>query len=140
MTATPPIIAGTPGAGPDVLSEILRGVRLTGSVFLDGRFTAPFGVISPQRWDGTDVVAHLRHISTFHLIARGGCTLETADGEKHDVGAGDILLLPFTAEHRFWQGKTNDFGYAPDLVQAGPIPGVDRLCYGGGGDETRFVC
>src|SRR6185437_4814061 len=92
----------------DVLSEVLRAVRLTGSVFLDGRFTAPFGVISPQRWDGTEAVAHLRHVSTFHLIARGRCTLETADGERHEVGAGDVLMLPFTAEHRFWQGQTND--------------------------------
>jgi AraC-like DNA-binding protein len=140
MTAIPSNIAETPSAPHDVLSEVLRAVRLTGSVFLDGRFTAPFGVISPQRWDGTDAMAHLRHVSTFHLIARGHATLETADGQTHEVGAGDVLMLPFTAEHRFWQGQTNDFGFAPDLVQAGPMPGVSTLCYGGGGDETRFIC
>lgn len=140
MTAIPSNIAETPSAPHDVLSEVLRAVRLTGSVFLDGRFTAPFGVISPQRWDGSDAMAHLRHVSTFHLIARGHATLETADGQTHEVGAGDVLMLPFTAEHRFWQGQTNDFGFAPDLVQAGPMPGVSTLCYGGGGDETRFIC
>jgi len=42
MTATPQSIADS----PDLLSELLRAVRLTGSVFLNGRFSAPFGVIS----------------------------------------------------------------------------------------------
>lgn len=136
MTATPPIIADN----PDVLSEVLRAVRLSGSVFLDGRFTEPFGVISPQRWDGSGNFAHMRHISVFHLITRGRCMLEIADGSVHEVGEGDVLLLPFTAQHRFWQGKPNDFAYAPDLLQAGPIPGVDTLCYGGNGNETRLIC
>ncbi|HVZ69756.1 MAG TPA: AraC family transcriptional regulator [Rhizomicrobium sp.] len=141
MTATPTIIAETPGAPPDVLSEILRGVRLSGSVFLDGRFRQPFGVISPQRWDNSSAVAHLRHISVFHLISRGHCKLEIADGSVHDIRAGDVLLLPFTAAHRFWSGDNPEFAYAPDLVRPGPIPGVDVVRYGGPGEnEARFVC
>ena len=137
MTATPPIIADP----PDVLSEVLRAVRLSGSVFMDGRFTEPFGVISPPRWDGTVAMAHLRHISVFHLIVRGRCMLEIADGSVHEVRAGDVLLLPFTAAHRFWQGAPAEFRFAPDLLQPGPIPGVDTVRYGGGdGEETRFVC
>jgi AraC-like DNA-binding protein len=140
MAGTPPNIAGTPDGSADVLSEILRGVRLTGSVFMDGRFTEPFGVISPQRWDNTDTVAHLRHVSTFHLIARGRCMIEIADGSTYDVSAGDVLLLPFTAAHRFWRGRPNVFAFAPDLLQPGPMPGVSTLCHGGGGDETRFIC
>lgn len=125
---------------PDVLSEILRGVRLSGSVFLDGRFCAPFGVISPQRWDNSGPLAHLRHVSVFHLITRGRCSLEIADGSVAEVSAGDVLLLPFTAAHRFWHGDNPQFAYAPDLVQPGAIPGVDIVRYGTQGDETRFVC
>ena len=52
MTETTPSFAGTPDriaptGVPDVLSEMLRAVRLTGSVFFGGSFTAPFGVVSP---------------------------------------------------------------------------------------------
>lgn len=140
MTATPTNIAETPGAKPDVLSEILRGVRLSGSVFLDGRFCAPFGVISPQRWDDVAPFAHLRHVSVFHLITRGHAQLEIADGSVTEVKAGDVLLLPFTAAHRFWCGDNPEFAYAPDLLQPGSIPGVDLVRYGTHGDETRFVC
>ena len=97
MTATPRSIADA----PDVLSELLQAVRLTGSVFLNSSFSAPFGVISPTRWDGRDEMARLRHVSVFHLIAEGECVLENADHTVHDVRKGDLLLLPFTVAHRF---------------------------------------
>jgi len=50
MTGTPLSFAATPGPAAgrhDALAEMLRALRLTGSVFLHGCFTAPFGVISP---------------------------------------------------------------------------------------------
>src|SRR5512145_3109116 len=79
----------------DVLAETLRALRLTGSVFLNARFTEPFGVVSPKQYDAGTPLAHLRHVSVFHLIATGGCTIEIATGERRRVSAGDVLLLPF---------------------------------------------
>jgi AraC-like DNA-binding protein len=136
MTVTPRSIAET----PDVLSELLRAVRLTGSVFLNGRFSSPCGVISPARWDEEDHLARLRHVSVFHLIAEGECRLETADGKVHELVQGDLLLLPFTPEHRFWSGSPDHFAYGPDLVTEGPIAGVGVVAHGGGGQTTRLVC
>jgi AraC-like DNA-binding protein len=145
MIGTPPSFAGTPdraspAAGPDVLSEMLRAVRLTGSVFFGGVFTAPFGVISPKQWDETTPMARLRHISIFHLVTAGRCTIELAGGTHRDVAAGDILLLPFADEHKFWNGAPSEMAYAPDIVRPSPIEGVETLNYGGGGEETRLVC
>jgi AraC family transcriptional regulator, alkane utilization regulator len=145
MTGTPPSFAGTPDrtpapAGPDVLSEMLRAVRLTGSVFFGGNFTAPFGVISPKQWDETTPLAQLRHISVFHLITAGRCTIELTGGARREVEAGDILLLPFADEHKFWNGAPTEMAYAPDIVRPSPIEGVKALNYGGGGEQTRLVC
>ena len=145
MTETPPSFAETPdrpaaAAGPDVLSEMLRAVRLTGSVFFGGCFTAPFGVISPRRWDESTPMARLRHISIFHLVAAGRCTFEHSNGSRREISAGDLLLLPFADEHRFWNGTPPEFAYAPDLVQPGPIEGMLTFNHGGGGDETRLIC
>ncbi len=136
MTATPRSLADA----PDLLSEILSAVRLTGSVFMNGRFSAPFGVISPARWDGRDELAHLRHVSVFHLVAEGECRLETADGSVSEVKQGDVLLMPFTAAHRFWSGQPDSFAFAPDLITEGPVSGVGLLDHGGGGEKTRLVC
>ena len=142
MIETPPSFADTPGrpAGADVLSEMLHAVRLTGAVFFNGSFTAPFRIVSPKRFDERTPLAHLHHISIFHLVAHGGCTFETATGQRRDVGPGDILLIPFADAHKFWSGSATDIAYIPDLVQPGPIEGMLTARYGGGGEETRLVC
>src|SRR5262245_58762924 len=145
MTGTPPSFAETPGrparaSGPDVLAEMLRAVRLSGSVFFGGCFTAPFCVISPKRWDEGTPMAHLRHISIFHLIVSGACTFELASGERREIRAGDMLLMPFADEHRFFNGDSPESAFVPDIVHPGPIEGMVTARYGGGGEETRFVC
>jgi AraC family transcriptional regulator, alkane utilization regulator len=136
MTPAPETIADQ----PDVLSELLRALRLTGAVFMDGQFTSPFGLTSPARWDAQDKMARLRHVSVFHLVAEGSCWLDAPGGSPCELSKGDIVLLPFTAAHRVWQGEPASFSFAPDLVQEGPINGVGRIRLGGGGEATRLVC
>jgi AraC-like DNA-binding protein len=119
---------------------MLRAVRLNGSVFLDACFSAPFGVVSPKRYDERTPMAHLRHVSVFHLIAAGACTIEIATGERKAVSAGDILLLPFADTHRFWNGESVEMAFAPDLFRPGPVKGMWSVDHGGGGEATRMVC
>jgi AraC family transcriptional regulator, alkane utilization regulator len=143
MIGTPPSFAGTPEAARgdhDVLAEMLRAVRLTGSVFLNACFTAPFGVVSPKRYDERTPMARLRHISVFHLIAAGACTIELATGERRTVSAGDILLVPFADAHKFWNGEFDEMAHASDLVRPSPVKGMWSVNHGGGGQETRMVC
>src|SRR5262245_29317491 len=143
MSGRPRSFAGTPdlalGDG-DVLAETLRALRLTGSVFLNACFTEPFGVVSPKQYDAGTPLAHLRHISIFHLIATGGCTIEIATGERRAISAGDVLLLPFADAHRFWQGDFVDMAFGPDLMRPGPAKGLWTVDHGGGGRATRMVC
>ncbi len=143
MIGTPRSFAGTPEVAHgdhDVLAEMLRAVRLTGSVFLNACFTAPFGVTSPKQYDERTPMAHLRHISIFHLISAGSCTIEIATGERKTVSAGDILLMPFADAHKFWNGESAEMAMANDLVRPGPIKGMWNISHGGGGEETRMVC
>ena len=138
MTGAPPVIADPPEE--DLLSELLKTLRLSGSVFFKGNFTAPFGVISPAKWDDDQPIARLRQASVFHLIAEGGCTMQTRSGATFDLDEGDLVLLPFTAEHRFWKGDPRGFVNADDLAQESEFPGVAELTCGGGGPPTRFIC
>jgi AraC-like DNA-binding protein len=131
-------LGATPGY--DVLAEALRTIRLNGSVFLNARLSKPFGIISPDRFDAGTPLAHLRHVSVFHLIASGSCTLEIASGERRTISAGDILLLPFAAAHKFWNGDCREMAFGPDLMRPGPVAGLWNLDHGGGGETTRMVC
>ena len=125
---------------PDAVSEMLRSVRLSGAVFLSARLTAPFGIVSPKRYDERMPMAHLRHISVFHLIAEGDCVIETASGAKRQVEAGDLVLLPFADQHRLYKGTAPGMVFDPSLIRQGAIEGVWTVDYGGGGQETRLVC
>lgn len=144
MIATSDLHAGTPDhgppAGPDLLSEMLKAVRLTGSVFLNACFSAPFGVVAPRYYDPSAPMAHLRHISIFHFVVTGNCTFEAANGERREVTAGDLLFLPFAGHHKIWKGEPPVMAEAGHIVQPGRIEGMWTVNYGGGGDELRMVC
>jgi len=143
MIETPPSFADTPelaNDSHDLLAEMLRALRLTGSVFLDACFTSPFGIISPKQYDEHTPMAHLRHISIFHLIAAGTCTVEIATGAQRKLSAGDILLLPFADAHKFWNGEFAEMTKANEVVRPSSINGMGRVNHGGGGEQTRMVC
>ena len=145
MTETPLSFAEAPARQPakptpDTLSEMLRSVRLSGAVFLNARLSAPFGIASPRRYDPGMPMAHLRHISVFHLIVEGDCVIETSRGESRQVAAGDVLLLPFADQHRFYKGDAKDMVFDPSLIRQGPIEGVWTVDHGGGGPPTRLIC
>ena len=54
--------------------------------------------------------------------------------------AGDLVLLPFAAEHKLWRGDA-EFAPASNIVHhAMPRKASGRSRHGGGGTETRFVC
>jgi AraC family transcriptional regulator, alkane utilization regulator len=143
MIGTPPSFAATPerdSADHDVLAEMLRAVRLTGSVYLNACFTAPFGIVSPKHFDEHTPMAHPRHVSIFHLISAGECSVELASGEQRKVSAGDILLMPFADTHKFWNGQPEELATADDVVRPGALKGMWNINHGGGGQETRIVC
>ena len=143
MIEAPHSFAETPDQrlppGPDLLSEMLKSVRLTGSIFLNACFTAPFGVVDPKSYGERTPMARLRHISILHLIVAGGCDFETA-GECHKIAAGDLIFLPFPGQYRFWSGEPAKTADASEIVQPSPVEGVWTVNYGGGGDEVRMVC
>jgi AraC-like DNA-binding protein len=118
---------------------MLKAVRLTGSVFMNARFTTPFGVIDPSSYSERTPMAYLRHVSILHLMVAGGCRFETA-GEALDVTAGDLLFLPFPGQYRFWGGDPERIIEASEIVRPGPIEGMWTVNHGGGGDEVRMVC
>ena len=142
MIETPQSFAATPDfeRSSDVLGNMLRSIRLSGAVFLNSRLSAPFGLISPRHFDESTPMAHLRHVSIFHLISAGGCTVELASGQRETIRAGDILLMPFPDTHWFSSGEGVEMRPAMELVRAGPLSGMWSITHGGGGEETRMVC
>jgi AraC-like DNA-binding protein len=126
----------------DVLSDVLRSVKLEGAIYYNGEFSAPWGFISPS----SDKIAPFigetdRHIVTYHFILEGTAQASIADGTKVELSGGDIVVLPHGDEHRLKNGvppKLIDNGTLLDEVFSSPDIRLMRA--GGGGKVTRVVC
>jgi hypothetical protein len=58
----------------DVLSDVLRAVRLTGAVFFDFDLSSPWVVEAPpSREIAGRVMPGAQRVIEYHLIARGTC-------------------------------------------------------------------
>jgi uncharacterized cupin superfamily protein len=72
----PPGERGTGGAEADMFAT------------LDGAFTTGFWKREPDTWSFT------RPYDEVALILAGAAEIETEDGHRHTVGAGDVLVTP----------------------------------------------
>ena len=128
-------------AAMDALSDVLRVLRLTGAVFLDAEFTAPWCVVSEGGRPLPGVAIRADHVAFFHLLTDGRCTARlAAGGESIELKAGDLLMLPHDDTHLMGSDLRLPAVPSDGLVQPAPPGGMMRIAHGGGGDTTRFVC
>jgi AraC-like DNA-binding protein len=124
----------------DALSDILRVVQLSGAIFFNARFTAPFCYHAARIEDLAPLVEGAgERMVIFHLITEGECWVELESGEIAHLQTGDVALLP--------KGNPHHMSSAPGLL---PQPGgqlaelISRqpqlISYGGGGAPTTMVC
>lgn len=124
----------------DALSDVLRVLRLTGAVFLDAEFTAPWCVMS-ESGHVPGVLTSADHIAFFHLLTDGRCKARlAAGGETVELAAGDLLLLPNDDTHLLGSDLRLPPVTSDRLAEPAPPGGLMRIAHGGGGEATRFVC
>jgi AraC-like DNA-binding protein len=125
----------------DPLTEVLRSVRLTGGVFLDARFTAPWCVFT--KLDGEDCKLFLAtptQMIAYHFII-DGTLLVTVEGEPTiEVRAGEILLLPRNNAHTLASAPGLKPKSARELIRPSADGGLARISHGGGGEAVHLVC
>jgi len=130
----------------DALSEVLRVIQLTGAVFLDARFTAPWCIRSEQ--NDALCAAYLPRsdrVVSFHFILQGECWAMLPEDPAGAIAlnAGDILVVPRGEAHII--GSARDLQAVPsvallaDQVEAAAGE-VMTLSYGGGGETVQVVC
>jgi len=125
----------------DPFSEVLRSVRLTGGVFLDSHFTAPWSVLAQlSAEDCRFSPAAPTQMIAYHFIVDGSLFIAVEGAAPIEVRAGEVVLLPRNDPHTL--GSTP--GLAPmsarDLVQPGADGGLPRIIHGGGGEPAHVVC
>lgn len=126
----------------DVLSEVLKAVKLDGAVFFNGEFSAPWCAREP---DAGTMAAYLStrasHIIIFHLILDGRAYARVEmDGRAVPLEAGDIIIVPHGDAHLMGNGPpVTPIDSAKQLQQ---VLAEGRMIsqFGGGGEMTKLIC
>jgi AraC-like DNA-binding protein len=125
----------------DVLSEVLRVVRLEGALFFNGEFSAPW-CFSQSR--SIDIVPYLSpgagHLIMYHLLTEGRAYATLPDGRREELTAGDIIIFPHGDAHVLGNGSPVDPVDSLRTFGKNLTEGLKLARFGGGGEITRFVC
>jgi AraC-like DNA-binding protein len=125
----------------DPLSEALRSLRLTGGVFLDARFTAPWALVTqltPDEW--RPVLSNPGHLVAYHFVLEGKMLASVGDGEPIEIGAGEIVLMARNDPHRLASARGLPAINAGDVLPPRETGEMTRVAFGGGGESTRVIC
>jgi AraC family transcriptional regulator, alkane utilization regulator len=116
--------------GADVVSEVLRSVRVRSTVWCRSELRAPWGF-------GTD--AH--GSAAFHVVTAGRCWLQVeGDGAQRELAAGDLVVLPTGRRHWLRDDPATPAPGLDRLLASHPLDGRRRLRAGGRGPRTALLC
>ncbi len=131
----------------DVLSEVLRGVRLTGALYFEVNAAHPWVAVTPSmKRIGASMMPGAEHVIPFHIMVAGHGWAMPRDRsvQPAKVDSGDILMFPFGASHVItsdrtrWEGKAADPSfYAEAAASDAPFT---LLTIGGDGEKAKLVC
>ncbi len=116
----------------DVLSDILRSLKLRGTVYFRADFQAPWGMEVPSTG-----------FANFHIVAAGACWLrEASSREPVRMKRGDVVLFPRGAPHALLSAPDAETAAAASVLEkAGAGEGEDKtLRFGGDGPRTTLIC
>jgi AraC-like DNA-binding protein len=125
----------------DALSDILRVARLSGGVFLNAEFSAPWCIaarMAPELC--TPFLAAADHVIPYHYVVDGEIDVALPQQRPHRLRSGEVVLFP-----------RNDFHMIGSDVRLPPVSAADVILdegnrivqavrHGGGGDAAHMVC
>jgi len=125
----------------DVLSEVLKVVKLQGALFYNVEFSSPWSVrAASSRGVAQYFAPGAEHVIIYHFLTDGRASVRLDNGQQVILNAGDLVMIPHGDPHIMENGpptKTvDDSEHLPETL----AQGLKLWRLGGGGEVTRFVC
>ncbi|MDR4469039.1 MAG: cupin domain-containing protein [Nitrospira sp.] len=126
----------------DVLSDVLKAVKLDGAVFFNGEFSSPWCARQP---DACSMASYLsagsKHVIIYHLMTEGrGYARVGEHGRAISLEAGDIIIIPHGDAHLMGNGPSVKPVDSSEQLRKVLAEGKMLSQFGGGGELTRLVC
>jgi AraC-like DNA-binding protein len=135
--------SGGQGKLMNALLDVLRTLRLSGGIFLDCEFTAPWCVsasaIGPEEV-GLLMMPFPAHVIAYHYVTHGHALLQIANQEPVRIEAGEVVVFPANDQHRLGSDLSVKAVNAKELVLPPANGNLARIEYGGGGERTHVMC
>lgn len=142
MTETPFRAESVPDpAGLDVLSDVLRVFRATGTALLRGEFNEPWTLDMPKGGDVARMLhSNMTKIVMFHIVAEGGCWVEIEGEPRVWLGKGDMIGFPHGHQHLVGAGNSERSVRLSSLLPPPPWSGMPIVRLGANGPLTHMIC
>jgi len=126
----------------DALSDVLRVANLTGGVFLNAEFLAPWcmaGRIGPEHC--APLLGPASHLMPYHYVVEGEMQVRVEGGEAFALRAGEVVLFPRNDLHLIGSDLERPAVMARDIIQPPRSGGLFAIRHqGGDGARSRLVC
>jgi AraC-like DNA-binding protein len=144
------VVPGAPPSalpGKDVLSDVLRAIKLTGALFFWVDAHSPWSVEVPRAGSFVDLILpRAQHVISYHIIIQGSGWVSVGHSPPIEFSEGDILVIPHEDPYamRSAPGLRSGLSEKDSLdffraMAAGQLPFV--VTEGGEGPLlTRYVC
>src|SRR5262247_626765 len=84
----------------DVLSDVLRVVRLSGAVFFTADFSSPWAIESPiPSMLASAVMPEAECVVLFHILVDGACEVACPGHPDTMMESGDVVVFPRGDQH-----------------------------------------
>lgn len=125
----------------DVLSDVLRVVRLSGAVFFTANFSSPWAIESPIPGTlASTVMPDAECIVLFHILVDGECEVDCQGHPRTRMESGDVVVFPRGDQHTMRSHGARQATPLASIFSPGEHDEPPQLSYGGGGQTSRFVC
>ncbi|HZD26692.1 MAG TPA: AraC family transcriptional regulator [Alphaproteobacteria bacterium] len=125
------------------LVDVLRTLHLSGGIFLDCEFTAPWCVtasaIGPEEV-GLLAMPFPAHVIAYHYVTHGQALLQMANQQPVAINAGEVVVFPANDKHRLGSDLNVEAINAKELVIPPANGSLARIVHGGGGQRAHIMC
>ena len=146
MIETPGLLIETPSQdcpsehSSDLIADLLSHVRLSGALFLRGRYSTPWALESPGNCDLVDLLTpQAERLLVFHTVRKGSVTVR-ALGMTVEGGPGAMIMLPHADRHIMGSAQPGQPMPIAQMLPPPPWKDIPVVELGGGGDEAEIVC